>query len=174
MMCVDLQERFGRRYRVRREADGATWFETPESERTWLLEIPCRYGVVYPHGDDLLAAAVTSRRVGVRVRRLPCVLSMRGDEELLVTFDVDDAEQVLALLKPYRAHVMTEARRRALAAAQALSPLRLGRDGDGARGREADNGVQIDAAAENEPTPTPEPADAGNSSKGGRDGVLTG
>jgi hypothetical protein len=53
--CIDLRERFGTRYRVRKEADGATWYDTPEPERVWLFEVPCRSGVVYPHGGEILA-----------------------------------------------------------------------------------------------------------------------
>ena len=162
--CVDLHAIFGARYRIRREADGVTWYATLESERVWLLEIPCRYGVVYPHGGELLAAAVTSRRMGHRVAALPCIRSSRGDEERVVTFPVDEAEAVLALLRPYRAHVMTEARRLALAAAQARSPLCLTRDRHGVPGREAETGVKIDAAAGTDLRPVPEAADAAKSS----------
>mgnify|MGYP001461173290 CR=1 FL=1 len=121
--CIDLRERFGTRYRVRKEADGATWHETPEAERPWLLELPCRFGVIYPHGGEILAATVTSRRIGHRVAALPCIRSSRGDTERVVTFHVDDAEAVFALMKPYRVYAMTEARRSALDAARARSPL---------------------------------------------------
>jgi hypothetical protein len=143
--CVDLEALFGDQYRLRKEADGVTWFETPEHERPWLLELACRYGIVYPHGGDVLAVTVTSRRIGRQVSTLPCIVSRRGEVELVVTFHVGDAEQVLALLRPYRAHVMTEARRQALAAARARSSLQLGGDGAGARGGEVETGVRIDA-----------------------------
>jgi hypothetical protein len=144
--CVNLETLFGARYRVRKEADGVTWFDTSEDDRPWLLELPCRFGVVYPHGGDVLAAMVTSRRIGRHVAALPCILSKRGDDELVASFHVDDAEQVLSLLRPYRAHTMTEARRQALAAARARSPLRLRQSGAVARGREAENGVIVDVA----------------------------
>ncbi len=51
------------------------------------------------------------------------------DVALVVTLNAGNAEQVLAFLKPYRAHVMTEARRQALATARARSPPRLRRQG---------------------------------------------
>jgi hypothetical protein len=57
---------------------------------------------------------------------------------------------------------MTEARRQALATARARSPLRLGRDGDGARGREPETEVRIDEAVEKDPTPTPKLTDTAN------------
>lgn len=99
----------------------------------WLLEMPCRYGVVYPNGDNVLAAAVTSRRIGRKLAALPCMVSSRGDEECVVTFHVDDAEMVLAVLRPCLAHVMTEARRRAIDAARTRSPLGFARGGNGVR-----------------------------------------
>lgn len=116
MTCVDLRERFGRRYRVRREADRVTWFETPEAERVWLLEIPCRYGVAYPRGGDLLAAVVTGRYARQQVAALPCIRSRRGDAELVVTFHVDDAEPVLTILRPWLRRQVSAAERERLAA----------------------------------------------------------
>ena len=166
--CVDLRAVFGDRFRIRKEADGETWGATPEAERVWLLELPCKYGVVYPQGGDILAATITSRRIGNMVAALPCIRTSRGDIERVVTFRVDDAEPVLALLRPYRAHVMTEARRLALAAAQARSPLCLTRDGDGSRGREAETGVRIDAAAETDLGRTLDLPDAGNRAGAGQ------
>jgi len=80
--CIDLRGRFWTRYPIRREADGAAWYETPESERVWLLELPCRYGVVYPQGGDLLAAVVTGRLMRQRVASRPCILSRPAGDTL--------------------------------------------------------------------------------------------
>jgi hypothetical protein len=101
-MCVDLQALYGTRLKLRREADGVTWSTTPEPERIWLLEIPCKHGVVYPTGGNVLAAVVTGRRIGHQIAALPGIRSSRGDIERVVTFHIDDAEPVLALLKPHR------------------------------------------------------------------------
>jgi hypothetical protein len=114
--CIDLRERFGTRYRVRQEADGVTWYETPESERVWLLELPCRYGVVYPHGGEMLAAVVTGRYARQQVAALPCIVSRRGDEELVVTFHVNDTEAVLAIMKPRRRRQVSPEQREQLRA----------------------------------------------------------
>ena len=56
--------------------------------------------VVYARGSDVLAATITSRIIGRRVAPLPGIRSSRGDVERVVTFHVDDAEAVLAILKP--------------------------------------------------------------------------
>jgi len=132
--CVDLAARFGARYRLREEAAGVTWVETPEDERIWLWELPCRYGVVYPYGGDLLAAVATGR-VRQRVGRLPCIRSRRGDEELVVTFPVDDAEAVLTLLRPYRRRQVSAAERerlRAMGAETRFAGVQSAQRGEGA------------------------------------------
>lgn len=100
--CVDLDARFGRRYHLGREAEGVTWTSTPEAERIWLLEIPCKYGTVYPHGGEILAAVVRGGRIQSKVLAVPGILSRRGDLELVVTFHVDHADAVLAILRPRR------------------------------------------------------------------------
>ena len=160
--CIDLQAVFGSRFKLRREAGGVTWTETPERERVWLWEVPCRYGIVYPQGGEILAATITSRIMGRRVAALPGMLSSRGDVERVVKFHVDDAEAVLAILKPKPVYRMSEAQRLQLAAARAKSPLRLGREGDRARGGEAETGSEIDAEPKTNHGYPPKPSDAGN------------
>jgi hypothetical protein len=154
--CIDLGARFGTRFRVRREADGATWYATPEAERTWLLEIRCRYGFVYPQGGEILAAAITSRRIGRQVAALPGILSSRGDVERVLTFPMDDAEAVLALLKPYRRRHLSPEQR-----AQSVARLaRLRQERRKAQAQSDETGVRIDAAAGNDQTAVPEAVSA--------------
>jgi hypothetical protein len=51
--CVNLLATFGEEYRV-------TWDESREGrdESPWLMQVPCRYGTIYPQGGDLLAVEV--------------------------------------------------------------------------------------------------------------------
>src|SRR5262249_48881601 len=109
--CIDLQARFGRRFRVRVEADGATKSQWPREEWPWLMEIPCRRGRIYPKGGEILQAVSDRPSIRKQLRGLSCVLSVRGDLEVVVTFHVEDAEQVFALLKPYRRRRLSEAQR---------------------------------------------------------------
>jgi hypothetical protein len=122
--CVDLQARFGRRYRVSFEASGVTRSQWPEADRAWLLEIRCRRGVVYSQGGDVLAAVTDRPLIGRRLRRLPCILSVRGDIETIVTFHVDDAPAVFAQLHPYRRRQVSTAERQRLAALSARHGFR--------------------------------------------------
>lgn len=116
MSCINLQERFGDRYRVGWEADGVTKALWPRKDWPWLMELQCHYGTVYPQGGDLLQAMTDRSRIARQLRALPCVLSARGDAETVVRFHVDDIEQVLAVLKPYRRRQVSEAERERLRA----------------------------------------------------------
>lgn len=124
--CINLAERFGRRYRVSWEADGATKPQWPREDWPWLMEIRCRYGVIYPEGGEILQAMTDRPRLGAKLRALPCVLSTRGDLETVVTFHVDDAPAVFRLLKPYRRRQVSGAERERLAAVGERFRFRLG------------------------------------------------
>ncbi|MGD0950039.1 MAG: hypothetical protein ABSA52_21760 [Candidatus Binatia bacterium] len=113
--CINLQERFGKRYRVSWEAGGATRYQWPEADRPWLMEIRGRRGVVYPVGGEILTAVGTGARIGAKLRALPCIRSARGELEVVVTFHVDHVPAVLGLLKPYRRRQVSEAARERLA-----------------------------------------------------------
>jgi len=95
---------------------------------------PCKHGLVYPYGGDVLAAVVTGRQRH-KVRRLPFLFSRRGDVELVVTFHVDDAEAVLALLRPYRRRQISAAERerlRAMSAETRVAGVQSAQRGEGA------------------------------------------
>lgn len=128
--CVNLQERFGRRYRVRWEADGRTKTKWRKEEWPWLMEIRCRYGVVFPRGGDVLGAITTRPRIGRRLRALQCVLTARGDAETAVTFYARDAAAVFRLLRPFRRRQVTPMERERLCALLAVrAPLDSTRGG---------------------------------------------
>ncbi len=113
--CISLAERFGRRFRLSWEANGATKTQWTPEDRPWLLEIRGRHGVVYPKNGEILQAMSYRPRIARQLRALPCVLTARGDVETVVTFHVVDAEAVFALLKPYRRRQVAEAQRQRLA-----------------------------------------------------------
>ncbi|MGD0945875.1 MAG: hypothetical protein ABSA52_00475 [Candidatus Binatia bacterium] len=116
MSCVNLQERFGRQYRVTWEADGVTKRFWAREDWSWLMDIRGRRGVIYPFGGEMLAAVESGARIGAKLRALPCVRSTRGDTETVVTFHVDDAPAVFELLKPYRRRQVSETQRERLRA----------------------------------------------------------
>jgi hypothetical protein len=120
--CINLQERFGKRYRVGWKATKGQW---AREDWPWLMEIRCRYGIVYPVGGEILAVVTDRPRLGAKLRALPCVLSSRGDVETVITFHVDDIEAVLAVLKPYRRRQLSEAQKQQQA--ERLAAFRFGK-----------------------------------------------
>ncbi len=115
-MCVNLQERFGGRYRIGWEANGATKNQWPKEDWVWLMEIRCRYGLVYPKGGEILQAMTDRPRIAAKLRALPCVLTARGDAETVVTFHADHAPTVFQVLQPYRRRQVSAAERERLKA----------------------------------------------------------
>ena len=118
LTCINLKERFGRRFKVVYEesywADRGTG---ARAEDPWLLIVPGRYGHISPHGGNLLAASVDGyRKVAGVLRRLPCCrVHQDGDYgELTVLFDVGDFAKVARIVRPRRRRQVSEAERQRL------------------------------------------------------------
>jgi hypothetical protein len=148
--CINLEERFGRRYRIAWEAGGKTKPLWPREEWPWLMELRCHGGKAYPWGGELLQAYTDRRRTGAQLRALPCVLDAKGDDEVVVRFHVDHIEQVLAILKPYRRRQVSEAER------ERLRALGFQRQGDKSH-------CESDLAALESTIGTPRPTGTGGS-----------
>lgn len=95
--CIDLRTLEGR-YKVVPGGD-----HLPGTRLDiWNLEIPCKYGKIYPHGGTRLQAycnASLHRRLALKA--LPCVtVHQQGDFEITVIFEVGDLPAVAEVLKP--------------------------------------------------------------------------
>lgn len=139
--CLDLETRFGRRYRIV-PADETEYRETPVGERAWCVEIRCHHGGVYPFGGTRLAAYSRTGVTGGKLRRLPFILSARGDEEVVIVFEAEHLSAVLAILRPYRRRQVSEAERERLREMGAVH--RFGR-GDGVQGGQTASESTIEA-----------------------------
>jgi hypothetical protein len=111
--CVNLQEHFGADYKI-------TWDPAHlprESPDPWLMQIPARYGAIFPHGGELLAVEIDGHaRVAARVRALLGVtIHQNGDSEWTFLFNVDQFDAVAAIVGPRRRRQLTEADRARLA-----------------------------------------------------------
>lgn len=116
--CINLKERFGQKYKV-------TYEESYYAERTidslvdpWMMIIPCRYGHIFPHGDNMLAVSVNGHtRIAGTIRRLPCCkVHQDGDHgEMTVLFDVKDFDRVAAIMLPRRRPILSDEQRAAMA-----------------------------------------------------------
>jgi len=115
MNCINLQKRFGRRYRVAYEESYYAEFgsritrEVPE-----LMILLCRYGHIYPAGGTMLAASVDGHpNVAGRLRRLKCCRPHQDGDfgELTVLFDVADFAEIAKIMRPRRRRQISEAER---------------------------------------------------------------
>jgi hypothetical protein len=107
MTCIDLKERFGKRFRVIREpGHGLT-------RDPWLWQLQCRRGHIAPWGGTRLVACIDGHRLlAKRLASLPGVqLVADGDDGANVVFDVADFATVAKLLKPRRRRVLTPEQR---------------------------------------------------------------
>ena len=115
--CVNLAERFGKRFKVRFEESYAA--ERPAFravEAPWLMVIPCVGGEIYPQGGPRLAAFLRRGPRAEVLKRLACVqVKTLGDDGVTVTFDAADFDQVAAIMQPRRRRQLSEERRRACA-----------------------------------------------------------
>lgn len=113
MDCLDLQKLFGKRYRVTLEANGVTKSQTPEAEYPWLYEIVGRKGMVYPHGSNVLAAVGFTPSSSRKLRGLTHALTVRGDQEVVITFEPKNIESVFKIIKPRKRRRLTDEQRAA-------------------------------------------------------------
>lgn len=104
--CINLAKRFGDRYRIRREESyRADHGDGARANDLWMNIIPCRYGHIFPHGGNLLAASVDGHPnvAGVLRRMKCCRVHQDGDfGELTVLFDVADFAKVARIMRPRR------------------------------------------------------------------------
>ena len=112
MQCVNLRERFGKRYRVRHEesfrAEGRR-VACPE-----LMILLCKYGDIYPWGGQMLAASVDGHpKIAGKLRQLECVEVVQDGDfgELTAAFDVDDFAKVAKVMRPRRRRQVTPEQR---------------------------------------------------------------
>jgi len=122
LTCINLRERFGRRYR--------TGFDDAAGNRDdpWMMTIPGRFGTIYPHGRDRLAVEVDGHpRIAKQVAAIPgIVLHQDGDDEKTFVFPVDLFDQVAAIVEPKRVKRLTDEQRARLVEAGQLYRFQAG------------------------------------------------
>ena len=131
--CIDLAERFGRRYRVQyEESYFAQYGPRARVNDPWLKIIPCRAGHICPWGGSKLAAV--TNKAGPTARKLAALpgasLWQDGSDGATVLLDVALFPQVAKLMHPRRCRRLTPEQRAKLLEAGAKH-----RFGNGAGGR---------------------------------------
>jgi hypothetical protein len=118
MECVNLRERFGRRYRIAyEESYHVQYGPHARVEDPWLQIIPCQRGHIYPWGSSTLAASTNGR--GPTARKLAALpfatVHQDGDDGVTVLFPMERFPEVAELMHPKRRRQMTEEQRQAAA-----------------------------------------------------------
>jgi hypothetical protein len=95
--CVNLLALFGDRYRI-------AWDPAADSRCSdpWLQLIPCRWGVIFPHGGNKLAVEVDNHnRYAKQLAALPGLRVWQdGTTEKTYVFDVSHFEAAAAIVQP--------------------------------------------------------------------------
>ncbi len=97
--CVNLRQRFGDRYKIT--------FDPALEVRgdPWMMQIPCRFGTIYPHGGDILAVECDYHPgIAARITALGLYERQSGHSERTFLFHVDDFAKVAEVVKPRRRH----------------------------------------------------------------------
>ena len=102
MECINLKERFGKRYKVRYAEDYfAQYGPRAITVDPWYQIIPCIGGEIYPHGGDKLAAFLRRGPRAEALKRLGCVaVKTIGSDGVTVLFAVADFDQVAEIMRP--------------------------------------------------------------------------
>lgn len=113
--CIDLRPwAIARRYRWRWEEGYQVGDDAP-----WFVEIPCRYGLIYPKGGDILLA-YCNRGIKRHVAKLDGLEHHQSDDDAEVfRFPVDLLDKVAAILKPRRRRTLDPDKARAIGRATA-------------------------------------------------------
>ena len=114
--CVNLQERFWRRFKVRYEE---SYFAQYGPHATvvdpWYMIVPCEGGEIYPHGGDMLAAYLRAGPRAKALKALRCVeIKTVGSDGTTVLFHVANFDQVAEIMRPRKRrtrHVSPEERK---------------------------------------------------------------
>ena len=103
MTCIDLRERFGRKYKIGRDqAYYAQYGRRARVHDPWYDLVLCRHGEIFPWGGRLLAASTTKNGpVANRLRAAGfCRVVQDGDDGVTAVFDLNDFPKVAAIMRP--------------------------------------------------------------------------
>src|SRR6516162_1536222 len=105
--CINLKAIYGQKYRIGHDPAAITWGEKTDP---WMMTIPCRLGVIYPHGGEHLAVEIDHRPITAKkVAAIPgVIIYQHGDHEKTFLFPVALFDQVAAIVRPRRKRHLSE------------------------------------------------------------------
>jgi hypothetical protein len=109
--CIDLQDRFGNRYRVTHDPASTPRGATDDP---WYQRIPTRCGEIFPYDDLYLVVEVEGhRKLKAQLSRLNCCeIHQTGDDFGSFKFHVSDLDRIAAIVKPHRRQQLSEEERK--------------------------------------------------------------
>jgi hypothetical protein len=119
MNCVNLRERFGRKWRITWDSAYNPRHVSRETLDPWMMQIPCKGGItIYPHGGSKLAVECDCHPQ--IARQLCSILGVEliqdGDHEKTFVFDVSLFDQVATIVQPRRHRRLSDHHRARLTA----------------------------------------------------------
>lgn len=116
MDCINLRERFGKRYRLTFDPAYDPKGRPRDKLDPWMMVIEGQRSTIYPYGGCLLAVEVEGRAVTRRrLRELAGTTVIQdGDDFTAFTFDVGIYPAVAAIVRPRRRRILSEAQREQL------------------------------------------------------------
>jgi len=116
MTCVNLKERFGKKYRIGH--DPAAKHEPGGMSDPWMFTIRCQFGEIYPYGGEKLAFHCTGSIVRQKIKEaFPDmeISNWSDDGEAIFIFYVEEFPKVAKFAKPRRRRQVSESEKQRLA-----------------------------------------------------------
>jgi len=116
--CINLQDRFGRQYRVGyEESYYAQYGPNATTVDPWYMEIRCQNGTIGPWGgDDLVACTKSAGPVAQALKALPFArVHQDGSDGANVVFPLERFDEVATIMRPRRKRCHSEVTREKLA-----------------------------------------------------------
>lgn len=117
-MPINLMRLYGERFRITFDEAYST-FKVPKAKRDpWMMQIPCKFGTIYPYSDELLAIDVDNHPVAAKAVAAvdDALWHQDGDREKTFLFPLESFEAVAAIVRPRKRRRLTEGQKAKLAA----------------------------------------------------------
>src|SRR5262249_28340835 len=102
--CINLQALYGKTYRITYDRSYSPRNVLKVERDAWMMEIPCKYGTVYCHGQDRLAVEVDNHpNMSNALNALEGVsLYQDGEKEKTFLFPLELFDKVAEIVHPRR------------------------------------------------------------------------
>src|ERR1043166_8181859 len=126
--CINLLQSFGKLYKIRFDPAYDPKGIRRKNLDPWHMQIPCKFGAIYPHGGYMLAVEVDYHPgIAKKINQLPgAQLWQDGSHEKTYLFPLELLGSVAEIVKPMKRRQVNEEEKQRLAkiGAAALATIR--------------------------------------------------